>query len=474
MTSTVASAFPVTDGWLGMIAPKWKRIIKWLGWLLGGPLAVIIFAYIVLLLINGRDQPPSAAALRLQEEYRNRPPAPDADNAFVYVMGFGAPPDADPREAGARRIEWIRTIPADAEYPADGDPVPDDEPDMASRSLFGKKMTEECRRGSRECALVLEQSDDDSIRSWIASEQWLLDRYLTLVRHPAWFESVPYDEQAPLGSYSAVADGHKLLLSRAYVLAAENKTAEVRTLLENDARFWRQVLASSDILITKMIAVAALNRAYKMGNLAVRRLPAESQLAALPQGWTTPLTAAERSMRRCLVGEWNYATRHLERIKQSPSFDEFNPANNDELLGYIAGRALMPLFKPQATSNLQAEMLIKTSAADQQISEELSSDSSLLGMLYNPAGHVLLAIAAPAYAQYPPRVTDVEGVRRAVVLAAELRARSVDAQNVSTELASSASRSPYTDEPFAWDDAEQAIVFIGMETGPRGRHAIKY
>jgi len=441
-----------------MVAPKWQRILKWSGWLLGGPLAVIIFAYLVLLLINWRDQPPSAVALRLREEYRNRPSALDADNAFVYVMGFGAPPDADPREAGARRIEWIRTIPADAEYPAPGDPVPGDESGMAARSLFGKKMSEECRTGARECALVLEQSDDDSIRSWIASEQWLLDRYLTLVRHPAWFESVPYDERAPLGSYSAVVDGHRLLLSRAYVLAAENNLSEVRTLLESDIRFWRQVLASSDILITKMIAVGALNRSYKLGNLAVRRLPVESQLAALPSGWTTPLTAAEQSLRRCLIGEWNYATRHLQRN------GEFNPDNDDELLGYVGGRALMPLFKPQATSNLQAEMLLEVAAADWQISEKLSSDSSPFGMLYNPAGRVLIAIASPAYEKYPARVSDVEGVRRAAVLAAELRARSVDAQNVSSELAS----------PFTWDDAEHAIVFVGKETDPRGRHAIKY
>jgi hypothetical protein len=467
-----------------MVAAKWKRVIKWSGWLLGGPLAIIIFAYIVLLLINWRDQPPSAAALSLREEYRNRPSAPDADNAFVYVMGFGAPRDADPHEAGARRIQWIRTIPKNAEYPADGDPVPDNELGMADRSLFGKKISEACRRGSHECAAVLEQSDNDSIRSWITSEQWLLDRYLTLVRHPAWFESAPYDERAPLGSYSEVADGHKLLLARAYVLASENNITEVRTLLESDAQFWRRMLASSDILITKMIAINSLNRSYKMGNLAVRRLPAQSQLAALPRGWTTPLTVAERSMRRCLIGEWDYATRHLERIKQSPSFDEFDPSNDNGLLGYIAGRALTPLFKPQATSNLYADLMIKATAANQRISEELalsqhafdnpSSESSALGMLYNPVGHLLLALASPAYAKYPARVTDVEGVRRAAVLAAELRARSVDLQNVSSELAASASRSPYTDEPFAWDDAEQAIVFVGMETSTRGRHAIKY
>src|SRR5262245_18680492 len=194
-----------------MAVPIWKRMLKWCAWLVGGALALVIVAYLGLLAINWRDQPPNESALRLAAAYRDRPAVADADNAYVYVLGFGVAPDADSARQ-SRRSDTVR------------------------------KIADTCRRGSPECAAALESSED-AIREWLDSEQWLLDRDLQLLEHEGWSETITGDLQAPLPSYTLVLDGQRLLLAKAYVLANQQDAGGARELLANDALFWRGVLA---------------------------------------------------------------------------------------------------------------------------------------------------------------------------------------------------------------------------------------
>lgn len=470
-----------------MAAPAWKRMLKWVTWLIGGVLAIPVIFYVALLLINWRDQPPSEAALRLAADYSNRPTIPDADNGYVYVMGFSVAPDADPREAGLQRIEWIRTLPPDVKYPPSGDPAVAFVEYRSSRSPTVQKIVEVCRWGSVDCSAALDGSDDE-LRAWITSERWLLDRYLTLLRHPRWRETLGFNDRAPLLDVASAVDGQKLLLAKAYLLADQNDAAAVRELLGNDVRFWREVLASSDILITKMVAVNVLNRHFTIGNLAIRRLPAQLQLAALPEQWTAPLTDDERSMLRCFTGEWIWSGEVYGRL--ASGVDSPFDTDGDRDGGFLDGvmnRASRPLFQLQDTRNRQAEMLVRASTAlnvpierfsasfDQ--AKQIYSDpipGSSLEMLYNPMGNILLMIGSGGYEKYPLRVIDVEGVRRAAVLTTELRTRNVALPDIPVALDASQMRTPYSGEPFAWSAKERAIVFFGKAPGEHSRHAFKY
>lgn len=470
-----------------MAAPVWKRIFKGSAWLLGIAFALPIVLYIALLLINWRDQPPSEAALRLEREYRNRPAVADADNAYVYAMGSEVAPDADPREAGLRRIEWVRTLPPEALYPVKGDPVTLYDTYRSSRSPRVQKISEACRTKFVDCSEALEGSDDE-LRTWIESEQWLLERYSILLRHPGWRESVPFDGRVALPNYATLLEGQKLLLAKAYLLAGQGDAIALRELLGNDVRFWRRVLASSDILVTKMIAVSALSRTFGMGNLALRRLPAGLQLAAMPGEWTIPLSDGERSMHRCLTGEWVAAGLMLDRSMPPTGMAWFGDGDPQSEIGFFdaaVNRAFRPMFRPQDMKNRQAEMFLRMSAALDVPIERFSDgldqarqnsgvSTNPIANLYNPIGRILLWISAGSYAAYPPRIADVEGVRRAAVLTTELRAHQVLQQNISTELSASEMRTPYTDEAFTWSAEEQAIVFVGLQPGERGRHAFKY
>src|SRR5581483_607331 len=139
-----------------MAVPIWKRILKGLAWLVGGTLGLVVVAYLALCLINWRDQPASESALRLAAVYRDRPAVSDADNGYVYAMGFAVARDVDPREAGVRRIAWVRSFSDDAQGPGANDPVSSDPHYKATRAPRAQSISDACQRATRECTRALE------------------------------------------------------------------------------------------------------------------------------------------------------------------------------------------------------------------------------------------------------------------------------------------------------------------------------
>lgn len=455
-----------------------KRLFKWVAWLIGGALALVLALYAVLLLINLRDQPPSEYAQRLEEIYRNRTVVADADNGYIYALGFPVAPDADPQAAGLQRLEWLKARAEHPEVRMQPDPLQSYEP---ARSPAVQQIFDACRWGSDKCDTALAETDA-TLPDWFPAEQWRVDRYRTLLARPGWLETLPPDVAAPLPSYAPMLEAQRLFLAKAHHLAAQNDANAVREILEQDVRFWRAVLARSDILISRMIATAALARHFNMGNLALRRLPPEMQRAAMPETWRVPLTEEELSWHRCFAGEWIYGRSVLR---------EMTMAGWETEPGFIArlqDLALQPLFQLQDTHNQSAETLVRGADALQVPIERFLSGRDAakeifaapaervgtLANLYNPLGDILSGIGSGTYDTYPPRVADVEGVRRAAVLATELRSRKVDPANIGTELAESDLRMPYTGAPFDWDAKTQAIVFIGLEPSERGHHSFKY
>lgn len=426
-----------------------KRLLKGLGWFIGGALALVVTFYVVVLLINLRDQPPSEFALRLENIHQSRPAVADADNGYIYVMEFPAAPANSP----------------------------------AVQPIF-----KACAWESNECDTAL-AANDATLPEWFAAEQWRVDHYRTLLARPRWLETVPSDLSAPLPAYSPVLEAQKLLLAQAYYLAGQKDANGVREILEQDVRFWRRVLAESDILISRMIAVAALARHFNMGNLALRRLPPETQLAALPEAWRTPLTEQELSWHRCFAGEWIYGRNALRQIVAERAIPVAAGVEHDEGFLYrLQDLAISPLFQPQDTSNQSAEMFVRVADALQvpierfidgrkAAAEVLEAQTGRIGTLknlYNPMGNLLSGMGSTIYDVYPPRVADIEGARRAAVLATELRSRKVDVANVRAEIDASNLHVPYTGAPFVWDSKTRSILFIGLAPKERGQHSFKY
>lgn len=78
------------------------------------------------------------------------------------------------------------------------------------------------------------------------------------------------------------------------------------------------------------------------------------------------------------------------------------------------------------------------------------------------------------FGEYASRLTDLEGVRRATLVAIALREAKVAHADVAATLSTSELRNPYNDQPFAWDSEAGAIFFRGLALGERGEHRIYY
>jgi hypothetical protein len=93
--------------------------------------------------------------------------------------------------------------------------------------------------------------------------------------------------------------------------------------------------------------------------------------------------------------------------------------------------------------------------------------------VYNFIGQMLLGMGFGSYDNYPRRVGDVEGVRRASLAVVTTRAANgAEQHDVAALLAASSHRNPYNDRPFEWDG--EVVIFHGLEAGERGEHRLYY
>ncbi|HEY5805605.1 MAG TPA: hypothetical protein VIT90_18155 [Lysobacter sp.] len=444
-------------------------------WLVAGTVLLVVGVYAGLVAVNWSDEAPSADAKQLQRIILDRPVVADADNAYVLTLGLAAPRDQPPLELGRTRKQFLDNIRPDSGAEASYFPGADVEY-RASRSQAIRDLAEACRRGDEACLQPL-RSDPALVKRWLESEAWLLDRYLQLVRLGQWVETVPTVPHAPLPRYQQSMDAQQLLLMKAWQLARDADGDGTRALLQQDLSYWRMVLRSSDMLITKMIAAAAIDRNFSLGNLALRELHGAGVDAAPPGLWRVPISREERSMRRALAGEWFFMSAALESMQAEQGAAE--PSTRARLSDWL----LRPMLNMQATRNLHAAHMVHV-ASDLDVDyprlpqaalglERTGEGTQWQFRAYNPVGHMLVqAAAGPDYANYGVRVSDLEGTRRAALLAAELRAGGADATDPSARIRSTALKDPYTDHPLQWDADARSVVFNGLGKGERSRHAM--
>ena len=423
--------------------PQMRKALKLTGWTVGGIAALGVALYLIALAINVRDAKPSPTAVRFEQLYRDRPTIADGDNAFVYVTGF----DTIDRES-------------------------------VDRSPEIKAFLHACRLQGTDCLAAFDASDN-VFASWMATESRLLEQYRKLLTHRGWREVIPTDVAEPFPLYGSVINGQKLFLLEARSLVAAGDFAGIQSRLDDDMRFWRMVLASSDILLSKIVAASALKRNFEWGSLILRKLPPDHVSEAVPHQWRVALSDSELSMLRCFVGEWKFMTASLRK-----EIERDEAPDGQTTLASLSSFGAKPLFQMQASANQQAEYLSRIvetlsvpldryEAATNKI-DDLATDAFPLQIIYNPVGKMALRISAPLYAPYARRVADIEGVRRAALAAATLREKYVKAADVGAALKASHQRNPYNNNPFAWDAQSGAIVFQGLETGKSGLHHIYY
>jgi hypothetical protein len=446
-----------------------RRVPRASAWILTGILGAIVCFYLVLIAINWRDRAPSEAVLLARALIENRPEVPASDNAYIYILGFSAPDEADPQQAGEARLAWLK-----ARGYAESSKTPDPVPGRNMRADRPEHIQEafRCASGRQSCIAEIEKNMP-ILAEWLDPNDVVLTRYRQLLDRTAWCELVPDDAMIPFPTYSGVFDGQRLHMVALWKQSGD--AAAIRDGLQKDIVFWRTVLRSSDLLITKLIAVGALRQHFAYGNVVLRGVPTAKVLDAIPASWKEEISVEERSMMRALAGEVNFAGQVLD-----PEFGE-HLLGDRTVLERAAGAIVKPFFKRQDYRNQVAEHYMKvarfTEGPFSDYPTRFAGDEStvaakgLFDWLYNPIGDWLATVVMPESSvySYAARVADIEGARRAALLAAQLRANGVTPENIREQLQQSPLRNPYTDEPFEWDDESGTIVFSGLAEGERKR-----
>ncbi len=453
-----------------------KKLAKIFVGLVGIVTGLSLIAYCVLLVANLNDRPPAAEIAVLESLLEDASPIVSDGNAYLFMMGFAGPPDSDPMTLGTERLEWMKR--AGPKFDRSDDPLKENYDLLASRSDAASELAEVCPGSEAECARLLD-SNEETVELWLSDEQWLLERYRSLIGMTEFSEAAPFGTLAPGLSYSAVLEGQRLHVVDAWKSASEADVAAISAALDRDLTYWRMVLRHSNVLITKMIATAAIDRHFKLGNVALRRLPQAVAADGIPASWRSAISDEERSMKRSFAGEWAFFDRSMKNIgDQLELFDS-------TMLDRVAWGLMKPFWQPQDMSNRYAKRILDLGntfdvpygeiAAAAEIADQLpESTHRPFSRLFNFIGDIVMSGGYSGFSDYAVRVANLEGIRRAALLAATLRAEGTSKDDVVQRMLASEIVDPYTNEPFTWNDGSDTIVFQGLGPEPRSQHELIY
>ncbi|MEM7432945.1 MAG: hypothetical protein AAF351_13565 [Pseudomonadota bacterium] len=465
-----------------------KKALNILTWLVGVPLGLAVLAYGILLIANLKDAEPGPAVAEMQRILNEGTPLHSENNAYFMILGFAAAPEVDPIALGVERHAFLESTDAcfDGDYGEHFD-LFDDYNYRSGRSDAVKTFVNGCRVSGDGCFDHL-ATDSTVVDDWLASDDWLIERYVRMTRMTEYREWVHTDLSLPLPSYSPILEAQRAMLFDAWQIARAGDAELVNAALDQDLRFWRMVLKNSDMLITKMIAVAAVRQHLKYGNRILRELPPDVAMEGIPPSWT-PFTDEERSMRRAYAGETKYF-EYMARNELTPGCDEygywpglFESQSWDQFAWAVIG----PFWQTQDTINRRSQMMLDVAAildvsysqmavameaADQRTDATFAPYSSL----FNFTGNQLMSRNKWYVSGYAARTSDLEGIRMAAVLATEFRSSGVPFKELPNTKIHDKGANPYTNEVFEFvsDERGDFIVFQGLEPHDRARHELIY
>lgn len=441
-----------------------KRVLAVLG-------IILLAAVLLLVAINWNDRAPNANSQRLDTVLRDQPAVAPALNGYVHMLALNIPIGQHVVATGTVRAARLNQAvasmaPLSSEF-ADGfAPIPST-PSAKYAALYAR-----CKELDSQCENIL-TADLKQLDGYIASTDWLASRYGTMLLAPVWHEVAGPIEQLP--AYGTAINGQRVHFLRAWLAARQGNRVAVEAALAADIRFWRNMQASSSTLISKMIALVAISRHFRWSGMVLRAMERKQQAAMIPTAWQQPFSRQERSMLLVMAGEHAFVRRALT-VRQHVEDPDSAPMNR----GLTSG-----LFKPQDYINRYANFAVAFSKefdADYlqlpqafrraNAMRPVAEDGHFSSRLYNPGG-TFIAAESSGMGNYAMRVADLEGVRRAALLAVQLRSNGIAPQDVQSHLDRASLRDPYTDKPFTWDIATGAIVVQGLAQNNGGKYLVE-
>lgn len=455
------------------------KLMKLAGWVLAVLLLLLVAVYLVVLGINWNDQLPSTTSIEFQSSYDSRTQIADSENAYIYLMGFDVPEEEDPFEWGVKRIAWTH------DEDREGFSLPGPIVNItALRSKAESDLAQACVFPTFDCLQALE-NEGSLFEQWYQAEYWITDRYIKFTAKEGWYEFGKVDVDS-LPNYVPILHAQRLYLMNLWWQVNDCRKHSYEEMLGRDLRFWRMVLQEKNSLLTKMIAVAAIKNNLHWANEIFSRLSVQELIPTLPSALTDAMTETELSLYNVLVGEWLFVKGYYDGDEgKNRKLSEMYVSESSADIFFVF--LFIPFLKSQNTLNRHAEILRTTLAkfdkplnyypnivARRDSNAQLSGYGQYILDPYNIPGRLMMDLHHGIYDNYFLRVSDLEGMRRVLMLITQMRNAKIFPEDAESFIAQSSIRNPYTDEPFEWDDAAEALVFTGLEPGERGRHMFAY
>jgi hypothetical protein len=451
-----------------------RRILKWLGFALFGLITLACVLCVAALLVNAHDEPLAPEVRALLTAPVN-PYAP-ADNIYVALQGFDAPPAESVIAAGEARIEnYNRRVDATLR-----DPTP-----ANLESLTTKDAHRLLFQGDVSFIQPLESSvwneapqHEPQLVKLLADNHELFERYLDLILLRGYYETARPSTLTP--DPGAPNEVRRLFLAQlALRMRAPGQLERQLGLaeLESDIRLWRRVLTGEGTLRWKMLAIAFLQSDY----LLLADLIADPEIdLVLNERYAAALVplfdAGDFDLGKAFAAEFRVQVAAL----RAPDAEARRGARG--WLERAAGRMTDQFLKPNATENLLARQTLRWMAAAADPGTFYRGTPSAVGgsgedrsrgllpLSYNPLGRSLAAVLTQTYSRYPPRAWDEGALQRLVRAAYEIRRRRIAPKDLEEFLRANPqwSTHPADGRPFRWDAGTDELRVQTVAQHPAG------
>jgi hypothetical protein len=449
-------------------ARELTRMLRWLGIglvILAGCACVLL---LIALLVNARDEAPSAEVRALLTPPPN--PYAAADNIYVALQGFDAPPAESVIAAGEARIARYNSGVAAALR----------DPSLANLDRLTLRDAHRLAfKGDISFIRPLESSvwneapqHEQQIVTLLADNDELMQRYLNLITLHGYYETARPSALAP--SASPPHEVRRLFLAKLALEMRARGRLERRfglAQLEGDIRLWRGVLTGEGTLPWKMLALAFLQSDYLLladliADPNVELDPREEYADAL-----VPLFAAKDfDLGTAFAAEFRI---QVAALRDPEAELRGSPAGWLERAG---SRMTDHFLKPNATENLLASDTRSWMAAAADPAQFFRMTAAaeprvwLLPLSYNPLGRFLSGTLTQPYRHYPPRAWDQAALQRLVRAGYEVRLRRLTPAALPAFLRSYPqwSTHPADGRPFVWNAAGGELRVQTLAQHPPG------
>lgn len=436
------------------------RGLKWFA----ATLALVVVAFIAINWFDDDLRPEVAAALQT-------PPvrvAPE-QNLFFALIGAASVGSEPLVERGLRLWNRYRTSSA-----ASPELIP--ETDMiefvGNKDVLCNLRLDD--RG-RVCInrLLLQKAEAAAV---IEANGLALSRYLELREYPAFQNLMPPSTAFVILPWNPLLRGKQLRFAQVAIRAGEGNSDPLIDDWLLDERFWRRFLQQADdTLIDKMVAVAAVSENLHLAGDVLRQDNLDARQIARVEDGLIPFLPSALSLRDALAGELRITDAWNRRLASSEvDVNELLGGETETLPPWLSRKLARFLFLPNATRNRWYDMLFSEldrrdalSCPVVDVENPAATDNRfrIRDLIRNPAGSILVWIAAPAYGTYSNRLCDLEGLRRVVLIQARARREGImpSAMSEFMNRLPSELNDPYTHRPMVWDPDQAGISFSARD-----------